>query len=102
MQALCVADRYRSILHSALSPAKRTGKRGGGEGTHLMYNRSPMTIRGGEGGGTRFMRNRSLKTIDPGISTLMSWSTSDLHRPGRHRVHQPRIGESHEGRAAFC
>ena len=37
------------------------------------------------------------KTIDPRIPTMLGRSTSDFHRPGRHRVHQARGGEAGGG-----
>ena len=37
-----------------------------------------------------FMRSRSRKTVDPLIPTMPGGSTSNFHRPGGHRAHQPR------------
>ena len=41
------------------------------------------------GGGTHVMHGRSHMTIDPRIPTAVvpRWSTSDIHRPGRHCSH---------------
>ena len=48
--------------------------------------------REGEEGRTRFMHGRSRMAIDPHISAMPGRSTSCLHRPDRHRVHQTRRG----------
>ena len=46
--------------------------------------------REGGGGCTQFMHGRSRMTIDPRIPTMPRWSTSGLHPPGRHCLHQAR------------
>ena len=38
------------------------------------------------GEGTQFMHSCRLKTIDPRIPTMRGRTTSDFHRPSRHRV----------------
>ena len=42
------------------------------------------------GGGTQFVHGRSRVTLDPRIPTMPGRSTSGLHQPGRHCLHQAR------------
>ena len=42
---------------------------------------------GGEGGGTQFGHGRSRMTIDHRTPAMPGRSTSNFHRPGRHRAH---------------
>ena len=101
---------YRSDIHSLNRPHERRGRRAWGaygHGQGLGARRSGhrenqhyqkvgyvflimLLKRGGGRGALMSCMDRSLLSVDPRIPTMPGWSTSGVHRPGRHCLHQAR------------